>query len=136
MQDAGQGQAIRSIPSPISCIPNPQKNKCTRRMNRKAFSLMEVLAAVVILGILAVVMVPRLSGHQDKGKKSACYANKGDIEIQVKLWKRNIGSYPLANLSDIGANTSYFPGGLPTCPVDGTAYTIDTTTGRVTGHTH
>ena len=97
---------------------------------------MEVMAAVVILGILAAVIVPRLSNHQDTAKKSACYANKGDIELQVKLWKRNNGSYPQANLSDIGPSTAYFPSGLPTCPVDGTSYTIDTTTGRVTGHTH
>jgi prepilin-type N-terminal cleavage/methylation domain-containing protein len=101
-----------------------------------AFSLMEIMAVLVILGILAAVMVPRMSAHQDKGKKSACYANKGDVELQVKLWKRNKSSYPVANLSDIGADASYFPGTLPVCPVDGTAYTIDTTTGRVIGHTH
>jgi general secretion pathway protein G len=101
-----------------------------------AFSLMELMAVLVILGILAAVMVPRLSGSQDSAKKSGCYANKGDIELQVKLWKRNKSTYPAANLSDIGADTAYFPGGLPVCPVDGTSYTINTTTGRVTGHTH
>ena len=100
------------------------------------FSLMELMAVLIIVGILAAVIVPRLSAHQDKAKTSACYANKGDIELQVKLWKRNKSTYPAANLSDIGADTSYFPGGLPVCPVDGTAYTINTTTGRVTGHTH
>jgi prepilin-type N-terminal cleavage/methylation domain-containing protein len=101
-----------------------------------AFSLMELMAVLAIVGILAAVIVPRVATFQDKGKKSACYANKGDIELQVKLWKRNKGSYPTANLSDIGADTSYFPGGLPVCSVDGTSYTIDTTTGRVIGHTH
>jgi len=94
------------------------------------------MAVTAILGVLAVLIVPRVSGHQDSSKRAACYANQGDIELQVKLWKRANGSYPAANLSDIGANTSYFPGGLPTCPVDGTAYTINTTTGRVIGHTH
>ena len=113
-------------------------------MNRKqsnlqlstAFSLMELMAVLVILGILAAVIVPRLSASRDKGSKSACYANKGDLELQIKLWKRNKGSYPAADLSDIGADTSYLPAGLPVCPVDGTAYTINTTTGRVIGHTH
>src|SRR5215212_835783 len=101
-----------------------------------AFSLMELMAVLVILGILAAVIVPRLSAHQDSAKKSTCYANKADIELQVKLWKRNKSTYPAANLSDIGADTSYFPGALPVCPVDGTSYTINTTTGRVIGHTH
>ena len=111
-------------------------SKQSKSQQITAFSLMEIMAVLVILGILAAVMVPRMSAHQDKGKKSACYANKGDIELQVKLWKRNKSSYPAANLSDIGADVSYFPGSLPVCPVDGTAYTIDTTTGRVIGHTH
>jgi general secretion pathway protein G len=101
-----------------------------------AFSLMELMAAIVIIGVLAALAIPRLAHHQVNANKSACYANKGDIELQVKLWRRNNGTYPQANLSDIGANTTYFPGALPICPVDGTAYTIDTTTGRVTGHTH
>jgi prepilin-type N-terminal cleavage/methylation domain-containing protein len=106
------------------------------REHPTAFSLMEIMAALVILGILAAVIVPRLAAPQDASKKSACYANKVDIELQVKLWKRNKSSYPAANLSDIGVDVSYFPGSLPVCPVDGTAYTIDTTTGRVIGHTH
>ena len=43
---------------------------------------MEVMAALTILGILAALIVPRMSAHQDKAKKSDCYANKGDIELQ------------------------------------------------------
>jgi prepilin-type N-terminal cleavage/methylation domain-containing protein len=106
------------------------------KSTRLAFSLWEVMVVLVILGILAVRIMPRLANHPVAAKKSACYANKGDIELQVKLWRRNNGSYPAANLGDVGANTSYFPGGLPICPVDGTSYTINTTTGRVIGHTH
>jgi prepilin-type N-terminal cleavage/methylation domain-containing protein len=106
------------------------------RRNAIAFSLLEVMAALAILGVLAAVIVSRLSTQQDSAKKAACCANKGDIELQVKLWRRNHSSYPAANLGDIGADASYFPGGLPVCPVDGASYTINTTTGRVIGHTH
>jgi prepilin-type N-terminal cleavage/methylation domain-containing protein len=101
-----------------------------------AFSLTELMAVVAILGVLAVLIVPRVSLQQDNSKRAACYANQGDIELEVKLWKRNNGTYPAANLSDIGASTTYFPSGVPVCPVDGTAYTINTTTGLVIGHTH
>jgi prepilin-type N-terminal cleavage/methylation domain-containing protein len=100
------------------------------------FSLTELMAVLAILGVLAVLVIPRVGGHQDTSKRAACYANQGDIELQTKLWKRANGSYPAGTLSDIGANTSYFPGGVPVCPVDGTAYTINTTTGLVIGHTH
>ena len=107
-----------------------------RRILSKAFSLTELMAVVVILGVLAALVIPRLAKHQDSSKQAACYANQGDIELQAKLWRRANGTYPAANLSDVGANTTYFPSSVPVCPVDGTAYTINTTTGLVTGHTH
>jgi general secretion pathway protein G len=112
------------------------KERRTAILLTAAFSLTELMAVVAILGVLAILIVPRVSNHQDTSKRAACYANQGDIELEVKLWKRNNATYPAANLSDIGANTTYFPSGLPVCPVDGTAYTINTTTGLVIGHTH
>src|SRR5262249_34935205 len=98
--------------------------------------LIELIAVVAILGVIALFVVPRMSTSRTSANKTSCCNQKGEIDLQVKLWRRNKGSYPAANLSDIAADTTYFPSGLPTCPVDGTAYTIDTTTGRVSGHTH
>ncbi len=114
-----------------------EQRKLKSSIAKGPFPLMELMAVLVILGILAAVIVPRLSAHQDKAKKSACYANKGDIELQVKLWKRNKSDRTRPPISATSApDTTYFPGGLPVCPVDGTAYTINTTTGLVIGHTH
>ena len=104
--------------------------------NRGGLSLTELMAVLGILGVLAVLIVPRVAGHHDTSKRATCDTNQAEIELQVKLWRRNQGAYPAANLSDIGADTNYFPSGLPLCPVDGTAYTIDTTSGLVVGHTH
>jgi prepilin-type N-terminal cleavage/methylation domain-containing protein len=103
---------------------------------RRAMSLVEMLAAIVVLAIVAAFVLPRLGANHNTAKRNACSANRADIELQVQLWRRNHGSYPAANLSTIGANTAYFPQGLPVCPVDGITYTIDTTTGLVVGHAH
>jgi type II secretory pathway pseudopilin PulG len=94
------------------------------------------MVVLSLLGLLAALIVPRVVSHHDDAMKAACEVNQGEIELQVKLWRRNVGTYPPADLSNIGANQAYFPQGLPTCPVDGSAYTIDTTSGTVTGHTH
>ena len=98
--------------------------------------LIELIAVVAILGVIALLIVPRMSSQRTSANRTSCFNQKAEIELQVKLWRRNNGSYPTANLSNIGADTAYFPNGLPTCPVDSTTYTIDTTTGRVIGHTH
>ncbi len=104
--------------------------------NRLAFSMVELLAAVTILGVLAAVILPRVYSGNDAAKSSACHVNQGDIEIQIELWLQDTGSMPASNLSDIGMDANYFPEGVPTCPVDGSAYTIDTQTGLITGHNH
>lgn len=105
-------------------------------MRRPALSLTELLASLVLIGALAALAMPRAMGHLGAGKKAACHANAGEIELQAQLWKRVNGALPATNLSDIGASGVYFPEGLPVCPVDGSAYTLDGTTGRIVGHAH
>lgn len=54
----------------------PQVNSCLGRTLRdmryqKAFTLVEILIVVAILGILAAVVIPELQGHSQKAKESA-----------------------------------------------------------------
>lgn len=103
---------------------------------RRGLSLIEMLAVVTLMGILAIMIIPRFTNQSFNAKKNACFVNKGNIEVQCQLWFRQKGSAPLTSLSDIGADKSYFPEGVATCPVDGSSYTINSTTMRVNGHTH
>jgi type II secretory pathway pseudopilin PulG len=98
--------------------------------------LLEVLAVVTLMGILALIVIPRFSDHAGQAKGNACAVNKGNIEVQAQLWFRNTGNWPAADLSDIRTNRAYFPAGLPSCPMDGSAYGFDRTTQRVPGHQH
>lgn len=115
---------------------NRNSKHAIRLRSIAAFSLTELMTVLAIVGVLAAMVIPRVGSHQHTANKAACYANQGDIELQVKLWKRANGTYPATNLGDIGANPSYFASPVPVCPVDGTPYTISTTTGLVIGHTH
>ena len=108
----------------------------TFQNRHQAFSLTELLAITTLLGVIAAIVVPRVYGRMDSAKANACHVHKGDIEIQAELWMSNTGSWPATNLSAVGADVNYFPEGLPTCPVDGTNYTLDTATGLVIGHNH
>ena len=109
-----------------------------RRKRRDGFTLLELLIVVVILGILAAIIIPRFTVSAAEAKKNACAQNVANINTQVERWYFEKGSWPAGDLADIAADTDYFPEGLPTCPVDGSAYKIDTTGGtyRVTGHSH
>jgi prepilin-type N-terminal cleavage/methylation domain-containing protein len=101
----------------------------------RAFTLSELMATLAILAIVATIVLVRATSGMGASKSAACQALKGDIEVQCELWRHNTGSWPATNLSDIGAAGSYFPAGVPTCPVDGSVFTIDAS-GRAVGHNH
>jgi hypothetical protein len=91
---------------------------------------------VGILGILAVALIPRFTSHAEEAKKYTCAQNVAQINTNVERWRFETGAWPAADLSDIGADPAYFPEGLPTCPVDDSAYALDPATHRVMGHNH
>ncbi len=104
---------------------NPKKKK-------SGFSLMELLAVVTILGIIAAIIVPRVTVSSDTAKTKVDAHNKATINAAVERWYIEKGSWPADNLSDIQADTNYFPSGLPTNPTtNGTAYSLNATTHRV-----
>jgi len=108
-----------------------------RACNRnRGLSLLELLAVVTLMGIIAMVVVPRFGGTADDAKATGCSVNRNNIEVQAQLWFRNKGTWPQSNLNDLMGDPDYFPDGPVTCPVDGSAYSFDPLTQRVTGHNH
>jgi prepilin-type N-terminal cleavage/methylation domain-containing protein len=103
---------------------------------RFGYSLVEIMAVIAILSLLAGIILPRVLNEDEDSKIAACESHKGNIEVQAELWMHNTGTWPAGNLTDVGGDTNYFPSQLPTCPVDGSSYTIDPLTGRVVGHDH
>lgn len=102
-----------------------------KQNRRRGFSLLELLAVVTILGIIAVVVVPRVSVSSAKAKQEADRQNKAEINSAIERWYFEKGTWPATNLSDIGADVNYFPNGIPVNPTNGAVYTMDATKKRV-----
>jgi prepilin-type N-terminal cleavage/methylation domain-containing protein len=118
----------------------PENGRCADRRiamkllgvhKRAGFSLMELLAVVTILGIIAAIIVPRVAVSSDTAKIKVNAHNKATINAAVERWYIEKGTWPANNLSDIGADINYFPDSVPVNPTDGTAYTLNATTHRV-----
>jgi len=61
---------------------------------QKGFTLIELLVVVVILGILAAVVVPQLSGVTDDAKLESLKSNLSNIRSAIDLYKQQHTAYP------------------------------------------
>jgi len=96
---------------------------------RKAFSLLELLAVVTILGIIAAIVVPRVQVSTDTAKTKVNAHNVATMNASIERYYVDKSSWPAA-LTDLG--TDYLPDGVPSHPDGSSTYGIDATTHRVT----
>ena len=97
----------------------------------RVFSLLELLAIVTILGLIAIIVIPRISIATTTARTKVDARNKVFIDSAVERWYFENGTWPADDLSDIGADKKYFPSGLPTSPTSKAAYSLNPTTHRV-----
>jgi general secretion pathway protein G len=102
---------------------------------QSGFTILEVIIIVVLLSIIAGIVIPRINISTQKTKVQACEMNRSIINKQVEIYYFVEGTWPMDNLDDIETNYSYFPDGVPTCPVNSTSYALKISPyHRVSGH--
>lgn len=69
-------------------------------------------------------------------QKSTCRHNIQIINKAIDMWYTVNSEWPKKDLSDIARDRSFFPQGLPRCPVDNSKYVLDTESNTVFGHEH
>ena len=105
-------------------------------VTEKGFSLVELMIAVLILGALAAVVIPRISGGAYTAGVNACRKNVDIINSQIELHYSRTGSWPV-DLGEVTKDPNSFPDGPPECPFT-TPYILVKTNGRnrVPEHKH
>lgn len=109
------------------------RRRHTGSRERRAFSLLELMAVVTIMGILVAIVLPRLTHHTRYAKIKACNQFRSDLNNSIEKYLFENGVLP-NQISDL--SPEYYPDVLPVCPIDGSPYTLDPVTGRVQGHDH
>ena len=95
---------------------------------KKAFTLIEILIVVVLLGILAAIVIPQFSDASDEAKIAAQDSDMHTLRGQVQLYRAKEGGYP----ATLGALSPNYLETIPTNPVTDAAYGYDPLTGYVT----
>jgi len=63
-------------------------------MNQKGFTLIEVLVVIIILGLIAALVVPRITGRLDEAKVEATKIQMRAIKDALEQYKLDNGTYP------------------------------------------
>lgn len=107
---------------------------CIQRAGfRLGLSLLELMLVVVLVSIVASVIIARVAQSTDNAKCKTCRHNRTELNAAIERYGITTGSFPSA-LNDL-AVPSYFPEGIPVCPVSGSAYSMNSTTHRIDAHT-
>ncbi len=84
-----------------------------KRLNKKGFTLVELIVVIAVLGILATVAVPRLGGITSDAKKAADDANIKMIQNAVELYHAENGELPDDETKMSALVAKYLSNGVP-----------------------
>ncbi len=83
-------------------IPKPQGlavrsdmlNSAVKHRTNRAFTLIELMIVVVILGLLATVIMPRILDKPEKARRAKAKFDISSIETALRLFHTDIGRFP------------------------------------------
>jgi general secretion pathway protein G len=86
---------------------------------KKAFTLIEIMVVIIILGLLAAFVIPNITGKSGEAKQKLVCIQMKSLNDSLKMFKVDNGSYPtseeglkaLITNPNLDSYTSYSPSG-------------------------
>ena len=83
-----------------------------------AFTLVEIMLVVIIIGVLAAMVIPRFAGRTEQAKTARVASDLAAIALALDLYEFDLGTYPasLEELTVREGHGPYLKKGLPHDP--------------------
>jgi len=95
-----------------------------RQLSKSGFTLIELMIVVVILGLLATIIMPRILNRPEQARRMKAKIDIRNIESALALFKTDTGRFPTTSegfealVSDPGIKGYYSDGYLDKVPFD------------------
>jgi len=80
--------------------PIEKPHRASPTAHRSAFTLVEMLLVITIIGILAALVVPKMMGRSEQARQAAAHADISSITTALDAFEVDNGFYP-HNLGDL-----------------------------------
>jgi competence protein ComGC len=94
------------------------------RSSRQGLTLIEILAAVMIASLVAVLGVRYTRPAGESAKQHTCDLTRQILQNDANRYQETTGNLPSRDLSEL-ENSQYSGVVLPTCPITGEAYSLE-----------
>jgi prepilin-type N-terminal cleavage/methylation domain-containing protein len=90
------------------------------KMNRKGFTLVEIMIVVAIIGLLAAIAIPNFIRARQTAQRNACIANLKQLQGAIQVWAIDTGAASDATFTTADIVGNY----LKSWPKCGTTYDV------------
>ena len=103
---------------------------CRRTSSKLAFTLIEIMVVIAIIGIIAGIAIPSYMKSKEEAKLTACIENIRTIQLAVETFqiRHHVKELGLPNVVDIDEDCILYTEGylksIPRCPSSGKGYRI------------
>jgi len=100
-----------------------------RQCRKYGFTLLELLAVVTIIGVIAAITIPRISSSTHSAKEECSNQYRADLNAALERHHFDTDSFP----PDLDAlhTTGYYAEPIPLDPLTNLPFQFDVATGRV-----
>lgn len=92
--------------------------RCNSVLSKRAFTLIEIMIVMLVIGILLAIAVPAFVKARDNSTTKACISNLREFEEAKEQWAMETSQSPTATPTQANLYPAYLHN-WPTCPLSG-----------------